>query len=98
VAETLPGFVATGWLALLARTGTPDSIVQTLSAALRASLADPELKEKFGELATLPASNVAGGNAGFHCAGRKKLDPGDPEGRPYHRVSARPIAALVRTT
>jgi tripartite-type tricarboxylate transporter receptor subunit TctC len=55
VAETLPGFVATGWLALLARTGTPDSIVQTLSAALRASLADPELKKKFGELATLPA-------------------------------------------
>jgi tripartite-type tricarboxylate transporter receptor subunit TctC len=54
VAETLPGFVATGWLALLARTGTPDSIVQTLSTALRASLADPGLKKKFADLATLP--------------------------------------------
>jgi tripartite-type tricarboxylate transporter receptor subunit TctC len=54
VAETLPGFVATGWLALLARAGTPDSIVQTLSTALRASLADPELKRKFAQLATLP--------------------------------------------
>jgi tripartite-type tricarboxylate transporter receptor subunit TctC len=54
-AETLPGFLATGWLALLARTGTPDPIVQTLSAALRASLADPGLQKKFAELATLPA-------------------------------------------
>ena len=55
VAETLPGFVATGWLALLARTGTPESIVQTLSTALRASLADPDLIKKFADLATLPA-------------------------------------------
>jgi tripartite-type tricarboxylate transporter receptor subunit TctC len=55
VGETLPGFIATGWLALLARTGTPDSIVQTLSTALRASLGDPELKKKFADLATLPA-------------------------------------------
>jgi tripartite-type tricarboxylate transporter receptor subunit TctC len=53
VAETLPGFQATGWLALLARAGTPDSIVQTLSSALRESLADPGLKTKFAELATL---------------------------------------------
>ncbi len=55
VAETLPGFVATGWLALLARTGTPDLVVQTLSTALRASLADPSLQKKFADLATLPA-------------------------------------------
>jgi tripartite-type tricarboxylate transporter receptor subunit TctC len=54
VAETLPGFVATGWLALLARAGTPDSIVQTLSTTLRASLDDPGLKKKFADLATLP--------------------------------------------
>jgi tripartite-type tricarboxylate transporter receptor subunit TctC len=55
VAETLPGFQATGWLALLARSGTPDAIVQTLAAALRASLADPELQKKFADLATVPA-------------------------------------------
>jgi tripartite-type tricarboxylate transporter receptor subunit TctC len=53
VAETLPGFQATGWLALLARTGTADSIVQTLSTALRVSLADPGLQKKFTDLATL---------------------------------------------
>jgi tripartite-type tricarboxylate transporter receptor subunit TctC len=53
VAETLPGFEATGWFALLARTGTPDSIVQKLNAALRASLADAGLKEQFAKLGTL---------------------------------------------
>jgi len=53
VAETLPGFVATGWFALLARTGTPDPIVQTLNGVLRASLADPGLQKKFIDLGTL---------------------------------------------
>lgn len=53
VAETLPGFEATGWFALLARTGTPDSIVQKVSSALRASLTDAGLKEKFTKLGTL---------------------------------------------
>lgn len=52
VAETLPGFVATGWFALLARAGTPDAIVQKVNAALRASLADPGLKEEFTKLGT----------------------------------------------
>jgi tripartite-type tricarboxylate transporter receptor subunit TctC len=53
VAETLPGFVATGWFALLARAGTPDAIVQKVNTALRASLADPGLQEQFTKLGTL---------------------------------------------
>jgi tripartite-type tricarboxylate transporter receptor subunit TctC len=53
VAETLPGFEATGWFALLARAGTPDSIVQKLNSALRASLDDASLREKFAKLGTL---------------------------------------------
>jgi tripartite-type tricarboxylate transporter receptor subunit TctC len=52
VAETLPGFEATGWFALLARGGTPDAIVQKVSSALRASLADADLREKFAKLGT----------------------------------------------
>lgn len=52
-AETLPGFEATGWFVLLARAGTPDSIVQKVSGALRASLADPGLQEQFVKLGTL---------------------------------------------
>ncbi len=52
-AETLPGFEATGWFVLLARAGTPDSIVQKVSGALRASLADPGIQEQFAKLGTL---------------------------------------------
>jgi tripartite-type tricarboxylate transporter receptor subunit TctC len=52
VAETLPGFEATGWFALLARTGTPDAIVQKISRELRASLADAGLQEHFAKLST----------------------------------------------
>jgi len=54
-AETLPGFVATGWFALLARTGTPEPIVRQLDGVLRASLADPGLQKKFIDLGTLAA-------------------------------------------
>jgi tripartite-type tricarboxylate transporter receptor subunit TctC len=56
VAETLLGFEATGWFALLALAGTPDAIVQKVSGASRASLADAGLKEKFTALDTLATS------------------------------------------
>ena len=52
MAETLPGFEATGWFALSTRTGTPDAIVQKVSRDLRAALADPELLERFAKLGT----------------------------------------------
>ncbi len=52
VAETLPGFQATGWFALLARTGTPDAIVERLSRELRRALEDAELRKKFDKFGT----------------------------------------------
>jgi tripartite-type tricarboxylate transporter receptor subunit TctC len=52
VAETLPGFRATGWFALMARAGTPDEIVQKISKSLNEALADKELREKFAKLGT----------------------------------------------
>ncbi|MBX9844583.1 MAG: tripartite tricarboxylate transporter substrate binding protein [Xanthobacteraceae bacterium] len=52
VAETLPGFVATGWFALLARAGTSDIVVQKIGDGLRSSLADAGLLEKFASLST----------------------------------------------
>lgn len=52
VAETLPGFEATGWFVLFARAGTPDAIVQKLSRALHAALEDAELRQKLAKLGT----------------------------------------------
>jgi tripartite-type tricarboxylate transporter receptor subunit TctC len=45
-AETLPGFNARGWLALVAPNGTPDAIVSKVSDALRKAVSDPELQKK----------------------------------------------------
>jgi tripartite-type tricarboxylate transporter receptor subunit TctC len=50
VAETIPGFSATGWQALVAPAGTPDAIVTKASQDLRQLVGEPELKEKLGKL------------------------------------------------
>jgi tripartite-type tricarboxylate transporter receptor subunit TctC len=59
VAETVPGFVASGWFVLVAPPGTPAAIVNKVSQDLRAVLAQPEIKEKLGVLSvsTRPMSS-----------------------------------------
>lgn len=55
VAEALPAigrFEARGWFALMARAGTPDTIVQKLRIHLQRSLAHPELQRRFAALGT----------------------------------------------
>jgi tripartite-type tricarboxylate transporter receptor subunit TctC len=57
VTEALPQiglFEAKGWVALAARTGTPDAIAQKINADLGIVLADAELKQKFVALGTYP--------------------------------------------
>jgi tripartite-type tricarboxylate transporter receptor subunit TctC len=50
VAETLPGFEAVGWQALIAPAGTPDAIVAKLNADLIKAMSDPDAKKRLGEL------------------------------------------------
>jgi tripartite-type tricarboxylate transporter receptor subunit TctC len=50
VAETVPGFAASGWFALVAPPGTPASIVKKVSDDLREALAQPDVKERFDAL------------------------------------------------
>jgi tripartite-type tricarboxylate transporter receptor subunit TctC len=45
-AETLPGFNARGWAALVAPVGTPDQIINKVSDALRKAVSDPEVQRK----------------------------------------------------
>jgi tripartite-type tricarboxylate transporter receptor subunit TctC len=52
VAETIPGFIATGWFALLAPAGTPEPIVRKVNADLVKVLATSEVAQKFHTLAT----------------------------------------------
>lgn len=52
VSETIPGFEATGWFALMAPAGTPDAVVRKLSQDLRTVLKQPELQQRFTTLGT----------------------------------------------
>jgi tripartite-type tricarboxylate transporter receptor subunit TctC len=49
-AETIPGFAASGWQALVAPAGTPASIVNKISDDLRKALSDEEIKMKLATL------------------------------------------------
>ena len=52
VAETVPGFVATGWQVIVAPPGTPGPIVQKLHDDLRTILARADVNQKFQDLGT----------------------------------------------
>jgi tripartite-type tricarboxylate transporter receptor subunit TctC len=56
VAETIPDFRVVAWLALMARTGTPSSIVQKVSLDLQAILTQSDVRDKFEALGVYPAS------------------------------------------
>jgi len=45
VAETIPGFSATGWQVLVAPVGTPEPIIRKVSDDLRKIVSDPDLKK-----------------------------------------------------
>jgi tripartite-type tricarboxylate transporter receptor subunit TctC len=50
VAETIPGFQATGWAVLVAPLGTPEAIIRTVSEDLRKVAEEPELQKKLAPL------------------------------------------------
>jgi len=50
VAETVPGFRATGWAVLVAPVGTPAAVVKRVSDDLRRVTAEPELEAKLAKL------------------------------------------------
>ena len=53
-AETLSGFNARGWLALVAPVGTPDAIVHKLSEDLRTAVRDPATKTRLETTGNYP--------------------------------------------
>jgi tripartite-type tricarboxylate transporter receptor subunit TctC len=52
VSETLPGFVAMGWFALMGPPGMPQAVARKASNDLRAVLSQPQLQYRFTELGT----------------------------------------------
>jgi tripartite-type tricarboxylate transporter receptor subunit TctC len=58
VAETVPGFVMTGWNGIFAPAGTPQPIVQRLSRAIAAICRDPEVVNRMTSLSLEPVGNT----------------------------------------
>jgi tripartite-type tricarboxylate transporter receptor subunit TctC len=60
MAETIPGFQATGWAVLVAPVSTPEAITDKISDDLRKVTLDPELQKKLAPLGsyTNPMSPV----------------------------------------
>jgi tripartite-type tricarboxylate transporter receptor subunit TctC len=52
VAETLPGFVASGWYVLVAPPNTPAALANKINADLRAVMAEPDVAETLAGLST----------------------------------------------
>ena len=50
VAETIPGFQATGWAVLVAPVGTPEAVINKVSNDLRKVVGDKDLNEKLAKL------------------------------------------------
>jgi tripartite-type tricarboxylate transporter receptor subunit TctC len=50
VAQSVPGFEASGWFGVGAPKGTPSEIVERLNKEINADLADPEFRARFADL------------------------------------------------
>jgi tripartite-type tricarboxylate transporter receptor subunit TctC len=50
VAETIPGFFATGWQAMVAPLGTPAPIIDKVSVDLFKVMSDPDLRKRLGQV------------------------------------------------
>ena len=58
IAETLPGFEAATWFALVAPAGTPRDIVQKLNAEIQRFAALPETQQRFADLGMTSESST----------------------------------------
>jgi tripartite-type tricarboxylate transporter receptor subunit TctC len=56
VAESLPGYDASGWHGLGAPKGTPADVVDRINATVNTALADPAFKTKLGDLGSVALS------------------------------------------
>lgn len=53
VAETIPGFEASGWFAVFAPARTPKPVVAKLNALINEVLADPEVRDRYAALGSV---------------------------------------------
>lgn len=75
IAETLPGFAATGWFVLVAPPHTPAALAKSINGDLRAVLAEPDVAQKFADLNTTTRDYAPGQVADFIRAEQRLWTP-----------------------
>ncbi|HEY2532962.1 MAG TPA: tripartite tricarboxylate transporter substrate binding protein [Xanthobacteraceae bacterium] len=65
IAETLPGFAAVTWYALVAPPKTPATIVEKINADVNEALRDPELKRRLADLSADPVGGTPQATASY---------------------------------
>jgi tripartite-type tricarboxylate transporter receptor subunit TctC len=54
VADTVPGYEASGWFGIGAPKNTPTAIIEKLNRAIDDGLANPEIRGRYAELGSTP--------------------------------------------
>jgi len=75
VAETLPGFSATGWQVLVAPIGTAEGIIQKASEDLRSVVTDPDLQNKIAARGSYTRAMSPAEVIAFVAAEQRKWKP-----------------------
>ena len=70
-----PGFETTGWVALYAPRGTPESVIATLSKELTRILAEPETRQRLLQIGLDPMGGTPASLAEFEKKERAKWGP-----------------------
>jgi tripartite-type tricarboxylate transporter receptor subunit TctC len=65
IAETLPGFVAVTWFALVAPPQTPPAIVDKINAGVNEALHDPDVQKRFADLSAAAAGGTPQATAAY---------------------------------
>lgn len=68
-----PDFVFQGWNAIFAPRGTPQPVVDRLSAALNAALDDPTVRRRIEELGSIPAAGASRGPEALRALVRSEV-------------------------
>ncbi len=89
MSETIPGFVATGWFALVAPPGTPAAIVKKVGEDLNAVITRPDVREKLDALnvSTRPMSPAAADRV--HPIRKGAVETGGPANQPRDSITVR---------
>jgi tripartite-type tricarboxylate transporter receptor subunit TctC len=72
IAETVPGYEATGWQGLYASGGTPRPIVEKIAAEVKNILTDPKIAKTLADVGGEPAPMTPDEFAAFSAAERVK--------------------------